>query len=205
MASAKSRFRDFIWQALTRPIYRNTGLAIAFAALAFLLWHSDDPATVNTAAIELRGSAEPDTFVNDGTYRSFDELGQLEVIISSPRIEQFDDRPDATMVAPDATLLDQETGTQWHVTADHGLFHQTNEILDLNDNVRVTRPVAGGKAVLLTEYLRVDNPARKVVTDHPVTIESPGTVTQGTGMEGWIDERIVELETNVKGIYETRP
>ena len=189
---------------LARPAIRNPALLIAVVTLGFLLWHSDEPATVDTDAMELRGASEPDTFINGGEFRSFDTQGRPKLVASSPRTEQFDDRRQAVLEAPDATLYDHEADLRWLLEADHGLYHMDTEVMELEDNVVVTRSVEGGNAVLLTEYLRIDNPAGRATTDRPVTLKSPGSITHARGMTGWFDERVLELENSVEGIYETR-
>lgn len=189
---------------LARPGIRNPALLIAALTLGFLLWHSDEPAIIDTGAMDLRGATEPDTFINDGTFRSFDTQGRPKLVASSPRAEQFDDRREVVLEAPDATLYDHEANLRWLLDADHGLYHMASEVMELEDNVVVTRSVEGGNAVLLTEYLRIDNPAGRATTDHPVTLKSPGSVTHARGMTGWFDERVLELENSVEGIYETR-
>lgn len=189
---------------LARPGIRNPALLIAVVALGFLLWHSDEPATVDTDAMALRGASEPDTFINNGEFRSFDTQGRRKLVAFSPRTEQFDDRRQAVLEAPDATLYDHEADLRWLLEADHGLYHMDTELMELEGNVVVTRSVEGGNAVLLTEYLRIDNPAGRATTDRPVTLKSPGSITHARGMTGWFDERVLELENSVEGIYETR-
>lgn len=190
---------------LARPGIRNPGLLIAALALGFLLWQSNEPRTTDTEAEKLRGETEPDTFISQGVFRSFDEQGRRKLVATSPRTEQFDDRQEAVLEAPDATLYDHEADLRWLVTANQGLYHMNTEVMELEGNVEVTRNVEGGNAVLLTEYLRIDNPAGKATTDRPVTLKSPGNITHARGMTGWFNERVLELENSVEGIYETRP
>lgn len=190
---------------LARPRVRNPGLLIAALALGFLLWQSDEPRSTDTDAMALRGETEPDTFINQGVFRSFDAQGRPKLVATSPRTEQFDDRQEAILEAPDATLYDHEADLRWLVVANEGLYHMTTEVMELEGSVEVTRSVEGGNAVLLTEYLRIDNPAGRATTDHPVTLKSPGNITHARGMTGWFDERVLELENSVEGIYETRP
>lgn len=190
---------------LARPGVRNPGLLAAALALGFLLWQSDEPPTTAPDAAALRGATEPDTFINQGIFRSFDEQGRPELVASSPRTEQFDERQEAILESPDATLYDHEADLRWLLSANHGLYHITTEVMELTGDVAVTRNVEGGDAVLLTEYLLIDSPAGRATTDYPVTLQSPGAVTHARGMTGWFDERVVELENSVEGIYETRP
>ncbi|MGM0569681.1 LPS export ABC transporter periplasmic protein LptC [Marinobacter sp.] len=189
---------------LARPRIRNPGLAIAALVLGYLIWQSDDPRSVDTDAIALRGETEPDTFVNQGVFRSFDRSGQPEIVLTSPRTEQFDDRKEALLEAPDGTLYDHDAGLRWLITANSGLYDMAAEIMDLEGDVEVIRRGEGGDAVLLTEYLRIDNASRTATTDRPVTLTSPGQVTHARGLTGWLDDRVLELENSVEGTYETR-
>ncbi|SFR51881.1 lipopolysaccharide export system protein LptC [Marinobacter daqiaonensis] len=201
----KPSWKERLATLLTRPAIRNPILLVAFAALAFILWRSDDPQTILTDAQKLRGAAEPDTFVNQGEYRVFDEQGQLQAVISSPRIEQLEGPGEARMVQPEASLYDADTESRWHLVARQGSFDQSSRIMELDGDVRVTRNVQGGEAILRTEHLRIDNTAGRISTDQPVTLESPGAVTRANSLTGWIDERVLELDNTVEGIYETRP
>ena len=153
----------------------------------------------------MRGETEPDTFINQGVFRSFDEQGRPKLVATSPRTEQFDERQEAVLEAPDATLYDHEADLRWLVVANEGLYHLTTEVMELEGNVEVTRNVKGGDAVLLTEYLLIDNPAGRATTEYPVTLKSPDSITHARGMTAWFDERVLELESSVEGIYETRP
>lgn len=193
-----------LMELLGRPKVRNPGLLLAAVVLGFLLWRSDDPRTADTDAIELRGATEPDTFVNEGTFRSFDENGRPDIVMTSPRTEQFDDRREVVLETPDGTVYDHEADLRWLISADHGLYTMASDVVELEDNVRVVREVEGGEAVLLTDYLHIDNAARKATTDRPVRLTSPGSITNARGMTGWFDERVLELENSVEGIYETR-
>nr|WP_282451095.1 LPS export ABC transporter periplasmic protein LptC [Marinobacter bryozoorum] len=169
-----------------------------------MLWQSDDPRSVDSDAMALRGETEPDTFVNQGTFRSFDTSGQPEIVVTSPRTEQFDDRKEVFLEAPEGTLYDREADLRWLITATTGLYDMSAEALDLEGDVEVIRRVDGNDTVLLTEYLRIDNASRTATTDRPVTLTSPGTVTHARGMTGWLDDRVLELENSVEGIYEIR-
>ena len=88
-----------------RPWIRALALASTLAAAMFLLWQSDEPPVIDKEAAELRGDAEPDGFVVNGKYTSFDETGNLKISFTSPRIEQFEEGNLATMESPSACLL----------------------------------------------------------------------------------------------------
>lgn len=185
-----------------RPWVRTLALIASILALASLLWQSDEPREP-TAAADLRGATEPDGFVVNGRYLAFNEAGQLTSHIESPRIEQFESTRLATMMAPEATLYDETSGVPWTLRADNGRFTEGTDIVELEGNVVLTRPLGGGRdATLTTEQLTVDNRNRTVYTDEPVEMTDRYSVTRATGMKAWIDERILELESQVEGRYE---
>ncbi|SFM41133.1 LPS export ABC transporter periplasmic protein LptC [Marinobacter zhejiangensis] len=187
---------------LSRPWVRALALIISFAVLVALLWQSDERLPPLEAE-SLRGPSEPDGFVVNGLYRSFDEAGQLTTLISSPRIEQFEASEVAIMTSPDATLIDKNTGSPWKLTAASGTFHQQKNLVELEGNVIVTRQISDDRqGTLETEQLTLDNESRTVFTEAPVTLTDGRTITQATGMTAWIDDRILELKSQVIGLYE---
>jgi lipopolysaccharide export system protein LptC len=197
-------------------------LAIGIVALALLalLWQSDEQRQP-VPAEKLRGPSEPDSFVVEGRLRSYSEEGQLQAVIQSPRIEQFDARNEAIMQAPKARLTDQSSGQLWRVSADHGRYELNQEVMHLADNVVVIRADQTQGATnpniipgddrksptedvvrLETDRLTLDNKKRIVHTEAPVVIRNAASVTRAVGMRGWVDEGIVQLESQVEGVYE---
>lgn len=182
---------------------RMAALAATALVLASLLWQSEENREP-TNALELRGPSEPDGFVVNGRYRSFDQNGQLETVVYSPRIEQFEARNLATMVLPDATLYDPESATTWRLIANQGELRKEQDIIELEGDVLVRRPLANGEVgTLEAEHLTLDNKQRTVYTDTPVVLREAHGVTRATGMKAWIDDRVVELKSQVKGRYDT--
>lgn len=188
---------------LDKPWLRTLALAATVVAAVFLLWRSDDPPVVDDEAAALRGDAEPDGFVVNGQYTSFDEAGNLKIQFSSPRIEQFEEGNLATMESPRAELYGDQEVLPWIVEADNGSLLQNQNLVYLTDNVRVQRTIGERDAILTTSSLTLDNDRGMVYTDAPVEIRDVTGITRATGMKAWIDERILELNSQVEGRYET--
>lgn len=187
-----------------RPRLRTLALGGTLAATVFLLWQSDEPVVTRDQAAEtLRGEGEPDGFVVNGQYTSFDESGNLKVMFSSPRIEQFDEGNLATIESPNARLYSSLNAQPWILKAERGSLLQNENLLYLTGNVRVIRTIGEREATLTTSALTLDNDQGTVYTDQPVEITDSVGVTRATGMKAWIDERILELESQVEGRYET--
>ncbi|PXX89817.1 LPS export ABC transporter periplasmic protein LptC [Marinobacter vulgaris] len=185
-----------------RPVVRTLCLAATVVALFFLLWQSDDPSEPMEAA-DLRGESEPDGFVVNGNYLSYDETGRLTTRFRSPRIEQFESRNETVMESPRATLYGEEGDPPWRVQATKGRFLETDDLVHLTGDVKVVREAQGGSPLTLTTTaLTMNNRERTVYTDKPVEMTDAIGLTTATGMKAWIDDRILELESQVEGRYE---
>jgi lipopolysaccharide export system protein LptC len=187
---------------LARPGIRNTLLALLVSALLTLMWQSDqpEPASPGTSG---DGSQGPDGFIEQGRYLSFNEQGRKVIEVTSPRIEQFGQRQLATMESPEAWLTHNRGDQPWHLVAGHGKLEQDGMILTLTDHVVIsTTDARGRQATLSTSRLQLDNKQRTVTTDRSVTIRNPAGVTRATGMKAWADDHILELQSDVEGIYE---
>lgn len=186
-----------------RPLVRTLAVIALVAVALFLLWRSDEPPAPDPDAAALRGPAEPDGFVVDGTYTAYDENGNLEVRFSSPRIEQFEEGNMATMVSPTARIRGEPGTEPWTISADNGSLLQNENLLYLTDNVRIIRPIGDREATLTTSKLTLDNDQNIIYTDAPVEITDRIGVTRATGMRAWINDRVLELNSDVEGRYET--
>lgn len=192
-----------IFGPLSRVRLRNTAIGIVAVALVALVWKSGDHSNIAPTS-DLRGPKEPDSFIVNGEYRSFDQTGHTSAIITSPRIEQFEAQNTAHMQEPRARMIDTQSGQPWTLRADEGDYQLNEDVVDLSGNVVITRTVGGStESQLKTERLTLDNKQRIVHTDAPVVMTDPSGVTRATGMKAWIDERIVELNSQVEGQYES--
>lgn len=182
---------------------RTLALVAVIGATLFLMWQSDERSTTNPEAEQLRGPSEPDSFVVDSVYRTWDKQGNLELRLTSPRIEQFEASDQAILEQPNARVYGKPDSPPWIIEADQGSLRQTRGLLDLTGNVVVTQRSEESEVTLVTEVLTLDNREQTAYTDQPVTITEPFGVTQATGMKAWIDQRILELNSRVEGQYET--
>lgn len=194
----------------SKPAFANTpklrmlGLAITIAAAFFLLWQGDEPPLSSYSdAKKLRGDDEPDGFVINGSYTSYDEAGHRKFVFTSPRIEQFEDGNLATMKSPSAELFGTTGEGPWILNAENGRLQQNEDVLLLTGKVRVVRTIGDREATLKTESLTLDNQQGIVYTPDPVEITDSVGTTSATGMKAWIDKRVLELNSQVEGRYET--
>lgn len=182
---------------------RTLALVAVVGATLFLMWQSEERDTSNPEAEQLRGPSEPDSFLVGSDYRAFDEQGKLEIQLTSPRIEQFEIGNRADLQAPVARVFSDQSPEPWIIEADDGSLLQAQGVLHLHGNVEVTRTTADGETTLTTQKLTVNDRDSTVYTDQPVTITEPYGTTRATGMKAWIDQRTLELNSQVEGRYET--
>lgn len=186
------------------PKLRLLALAGTVFALFTLLWQSDEPTTPMEAAA-LRGDAEPDSFVVGGQYLSFSETGRRSTLIKSQRIEQFESDRLTQMQQPRAILFGEaDDDASWEVQAQRGEFLEVEDLMYLTGEVEIVR-LAGqrGPLSLSTQALTLNNGEGTIYTEEPVEITDALGVTRATGMTAWIDQRILELNAQVEGRYET--
>lgn len=187
------------------PRLRHLLIVVIAIALVALLWQSDEQSRPNNAA-GLRGPDEPDSFVVNGVFRSYTEDGALKSELHSARIEQFENRNLANLIAPRAVVHDTGSGRPWVMEAAEGRYQPDQEQLHLSGDVSITRPLDNGtRARLTSDRLTLDNQRRIVHTDAPVVLHSPRGETHAVGLKGWIDDRILELQSQVEGRYDLRP
>ena len=186
-----------------RPGWRTIALLTTFIATAALLWHSDNDVPMPTQDSELRGDREPDSFVVDALYTSYDEQGTVKIQFVSPRIEQFEAGGYAIMAEPQATIRGKPGSEPWQLTAKHGKLLDNNRQLELEGDVRIVRQIGERSATLSTTRLTLDNRTNMAYTDAPVEIVDATGITYATGMKAWFNERILELDSQVEGRYET--
>jgi lipopolysaccharide export system protein LptC len=186
-----------------RPRWRTIALLATVIATVALLWHSDNELPMQTQDSELRGDSEPDSFVVNALYTSYDEQGSIKIQFVSPRIEQFEATGYAAMAEPQATIQGQPGSEPWQLTAKHGKLRDGNSQLELEGDVRIVRQIGERTATLSTSTLTLDNRTNMAYTDAPVEIVDATGTTNATGMKAWLNERILELDSQVKGRYET--
>lgn len=179
-------------------------VAIALVGFALLVLREDEPMR-DTTAEELRGPQKPDGFVVNATYRAFDTRGQLKSRIRTRRAEQFRAEDRVTMEAPRAMLVPRDGGPPWFVRARTGLYRTDAATLTLEEDVRARhRNPERGQVLMLSERMTLDNNKRIVQTDAPVTLIDRFSHTDAVGMKGWINDRKVRLENDVRGQYFNR-
>lgn len=186
-----------------RPALNYALIGLLGAVFLLMIWQDEESSGAGSTA-DLRGPREPDGFIVNAVYRAYDQTGQLSSRIESARAEQFEDEQYALMENPESAVFEKETRIPWNITAEAGRYDLNTELLLLSGNVRVVRSNPGmAPSQLLSERLTLDNLNRIVHTEAPVTLLDYRGTTDAVGMRAWIDDRIIEFQSQVEGEYVT--
>lgn len=184
-----------------KPALTYALIGLLGAVFILIVWQDEESGGIESAS-DLRGPREPDGFIVNAVYSAFDQSGQLSSRIATERAEQFDDEQYALMENPRSAVFEQESGIPWTITAEKGRYDLATELLLLSGDVRVVRTNSGlAPSQLLSESLTLDNLNRIVHTEAPVTLLDYRGTTDAIGMRAWVDERVIEFESQVEGEY----
>lgn len=148
----------------------------------------------NRTAINL-----PDTrfdyTLTDYQARFHDALGQPELSVAGPRLEHDAATRIVSLIDPRFTIPAAEG--RWQGQASRGRFTRDQELLELMDNVTITRDQPDGRLTITTEALQHLRPARTISADVPVALMRPGTDLTAGGLMIHLDNETVELSNDV--------
>lgn len=188
-----------VWE---RPLFRLLALFLAAAALVLLIWQG---AEQQTGPHQQNTADEPESFADNAVYMAFDDKGQLTSELQSPRVEEFSHSNLAHMQQPRAKLYSKDSRVPWLLRADRGTYNLKSQVMRLDGQVAVTRPLPDQPpAQLDTSHLTLDNARGIVHTDAPVTIKDVNGITRAVGMRAWVDKRVMELLSEVRGTYQLK-
>ena len=181
-------------------------LALFLGAITAALWFQ----AFNDAEVEvvrLADDAEPDAFILQASYRTYNPEGVLESRLESVRAEQFVDTDIGVLSLPRLDIY-EEVGERnfWHMSADKGTYDARFSVLTLDQNVEILGSTIENLPVrILTSGLVYTMGEEHVETNNAVEVISGSDRIQGTGMELDMQKKAVELKQDVRAIYQARP
>lgn len=174
-------------------------LSVTVFATFFVIWQNSNNET--TPKANIISDDEADFFITQGEYIAFDKDGKLSSLMQSDEAKHYPRNNNAILKNPHLRLY-REDSPPWTLTAEIGEYDLASENLTLNKNVIITKNEAVGLPwTLKTESLTVLNKTRFITTQQPVTISDNISVLESIGMNAWIDDKKVELTSNVRGNY----
>lgn len=174
-------------------------LLISILAAVLIIWQNSDREIEQTESIT--SDEEPNFFIVKGKYTVFDANGEISSVMQSDEAKHYPNRNSAILKKPDLLVYREDT-PPWRLTADNGEYDMTKESLILSQNVVITKEdELAAPWTLKTESLTYLNNSRFITTKQPVTISDNISVLDGIGMNAWVDDKKIELTSNVRGNY----
>lgn len=179
---------------------RRIAALLTLALIIYLLIQEDQ----GTTGPEYVGSkiARPYATLETGTIRQFNAEGKTAVVLSMDEALYYEASDAVEMQAP-RMLISNAEGQRITVQAERGHYHPTAQVLNLSKNVSVVQKDHDNPDVVIrTDTLMIDNRSRFISSDSAVTISRGAQHLQAMGMRASLDDRRVELLSQVKGRYE---
>jgi len=173
-------------------------LALAAAGTWWLLQHVKPPVIQKPVP----ATHEPDYYFTDATVTTLDDQGKPEAVMTAPRILHHPDDDSVEVFAPRVKYF-IANGQPWHIQADHALLPSGGKLVELDGHVEMTHAGNNGGLPLIihTDKMNVDMNTNVATTPDPVEIlQGMGRMT-GVGMQVYLKDNQVQLESNVRGYY----
>jgi lipopolysaccharide export system protein LptC len=189
---------------VSRRALLTLALLLAASITGWQVWTQRGGTPVPAAA-----SVRSDYVLQDFEVVVLDDRGQESFTVKAPRLERHPSDRTMTMPTPvfyiPAAPAKGQTPTRaagWEVRAGQGWVSAGGDELRLLDGVvaktvdQQTRPV-----VMTTEQLNVFPENNRATSPTTVTVEQPGSILRGQGMEALLDSKRVRFSSNVKVRY----
>lgn len=153
---------------------------------------SDDPEAV------WRVPGEPDSYMEHFVTVEMDDAGKPKRRLEA---DYMAFRPDGTTeLSNPYYVFHLAEGEPWHVRSEHGRISADGEVVLLPGRVDIWRNDDSGTRALdiRTTDLKVLPESGYGETGETVTIRTPMSTSKGVGMRAWLDERRIELLSEVR-------
>jgi lipopolysaccharide export system protein LptC len=176
-------------------------LALAGIALNIVLWITRQRVDEETFA----GPPRSDYTLTDFTLNALDSSGALSFQTTGPRLARRGDDGSIFLTTPDYRMVDG-SGHTWKGKSDSGWVNKDGSIMKLEGHVEMHRqPSADLPAVdVETSELTTWPKEKKMATDAPTTITQPGSILHGVGMRGDLNDKVLELLSDVHATIEPK-
>lgn len=174
-------------------------LLVLVAALSW--WLQRSVVTESESSVD-QVRHEPDYYMENFESTSLDEMGRPAYQLDAENMLHFPDDDSATLEKPHLIVFRGEEEF-WDIRAESGLVLNKGESVILQGDVIILRVRPGDEEALqvYTSDLTVRPDEKYVETDAEVTIKDGQGVTRAVGMWADLNQRRVELLSNVRGTY----
>lgn len=170
--------------------------------ILFGLWQLLDK-NQSTQTREAQVERTSDYAMTDFELTIMDAEGRPSRVIRGDEMAHYPDDDSTEIINPDADFISPDAD-DWHVVSEHGKTHGEGEHIVLTGNVIITN-IDQPEIQLLTDVLNLDTVKDTAYTDRPVLMRSPKGDTHSIGMHAVLNEKTVNLHSQVKGKYDAPP
>lgn len=181
------------------------GLALAgLVVLGLALYEAQETQSVAPQLPLPQVAGEPDYYLEGATLKHYTELGQLQQIVTTPKLAHYPEQDLTTLLTP-KMFGQNAAGQQWRAQANSGTLRQNNTQLQLNQDIVLTlqAPEKRPPLTLTTTTLSVDLPHSQAQTQDPIQIRQGADVTRALGLNVDLQQGILILPKQVEGHYES--
>lgn len=153
-----------------------------------------------------RGGVAVDTFMENFTTQVLDSRGRPQYILRARHMEHYPHDGHSELEQPLLTLYQDDE--QWTVSAARGVLEKNNEKIMLHGEVMIDKHLRDDPAPVLqiqTRELLVLPPQSYAETDQQTRIIQGNSTIDSRGVRAFFEEKRIQLLSQVRGVYETRP
>ena len=176
-------------------------LAVLAAGTELLLWLTRDRTNAQTFA----GPPRSDYTLEEFTLDALDSAGKRTFRVSGPRLARRDDDGSIFVETPDYLLVDGG-GHPWNGKSDSAWVDKEGEVMKLLGHVEMHRAAdAQTEAIdVVTRDLTTFPKKKTMETAAAATITQPGSILRGTGMRGDLNDKTLELLSDVSSTLQSK-
>lgn len=163
------------------------------------------PETFGNAPQSQEAGIDIDYYAVNARSQQFLADGSLRYQMSAERLEHRKSTDQTYVTRPDILIYREGDNQPWHIRSQRGEVSAKGEQVDLIEEVSAERRDLRNRLTRLTTSQMSVFPERQYAqTDRPVRIEAPIGVTTANGMEAYLNEGRMILQSNVRGQHEAR-
>lgn len=176
-------------------------LALAGIALNIVFWITRQHINEQTFA----GPPRSDYTLTDFTLNALDAQGKLSFQTIGPMLARRGDDGSIVVTTPDYVIYDGN-GNEWKGKSDSAWINKEGTIMKLDGHVEMHRQAAKGvePVDVVTRDLTTWPKDKKMETAAPATITEPGSILRGTGMRGDLNDKTLELLSDVSSTLQSK-
>lgn len=126
-----------------------------------------------------------------------DDRGQVELLLSGPRLEHVSTERVGYLHLPRFHI--EPENANWRGRADIGRVLRDSEVVELEHNVELRHHDPRGEIRIQTDHLRYERGTRTITSRGPVEVHQSGSWLRAGGLTIQLDTNVIELTRHVQG------